>query len=71
MVEFDLFCYGSQNTISVFYKSLTHDFRTKVGVRGYILGYSGDEGMYVCIVITFIARVWINRVRLPILLVVS
>ena len=28
------------------------------------------DGMYVCIVI-HIARVWINRVRLPILLVVS
>ena len=28
------------------------------------------DGMYVCIV-THIARVWINRVRLPILLVVS
>ena len=33
-------------------------------------GGRGHEIMYVCMVITF-SRVWINRVRLPILLVVS
>ena len=29
------------------------------------------DGMYVFMVITYYSRVWINRVRLPILLVVS
>ena len=33
-------------------------------------GNNGDVCMYVCMVIAY-SRVWINRVRLPILLVVS
>ena len=56
--------------------------RTKIGPTGFINGstrysdYFEDYCpfmyvcMYVCMVITY-SRVWINRVRLPILLVVS
>ena len=47
-------------------------------IRRYFLGgnaicryfFSGNICMYGCMVITY-SRVWINRVRLPILLVVS
>ena len=59
---------------SYFGKNRTHDFRTTSRCADYLLDYSGDEGciytcMYVSMLITY-SRVWINRVRLPILLVV-
>ena len=38
-----------------------------VGVRGYLPDHSGHE----CSMVTYIARVWIDRVRLQVLLVVS
>ena len=52
--------------------------RQEVGLEAAILlrqrntsiGYINIVCMYVCMVITY-SRVWINRVRLPILLVVS
>ena len=38
--------------------------------RSHLMTPSRPEGMYVCVVITY-SRVWINRVRLPVLLAVS
>ena len=57
---------------SYFGKNWTHDFRTTSRCADCLLEHSGDEGCIydVCMVITY-SRVWINRVRLPILLVVS
>ena len=52
---------------SHFSKNRTHDFRTST-CADYLLDHSDDEGP--CMV-THIVRVWINRARLPILLVVS
>ena len=44
--------------------------REKVVSFGVVKGAVYTVYMYVCMVITY-SRVWINRVRLPILLVVS
>ena len=74
--EFIFFLNVACSYFSTYLKDIERVVQTRDGDRGnpFPLSSPFKEGlvlnMYVCMVITY-SRVWINRVRLPILLVVS
>ena len=48
-----------------------HYFTAVSGLNAWIVVFGVEHEEYVCMVITYSRVVWINRVKLPILLVVS
>ena len=68
----------SQNVQSSEKSPASHGARGETPTMSFVPGANREgkervkgKAMYVCTVITYYSRAWINRVRLPILLVVS